>query len=107
LRDPDEAIRYWAVAGMADNREKPLARLREAMRDSSAVVRVAAARAVGDSAAVAVLETELANSNEWVRLGAAIALDELSAGAAALRNAARDTNEYVRRIAEHAAAPRG
>jgi uncharacterized sulfatase len=102
LRDPDEAIRYWAVSGMAHGREKPLGRLRAAMRDSSAVVRVVAARAMGDDDAVKLLEAELANSNEWVRLRAAIALDELGIASAGLRNAARDGNEYVRRIAAHA-----
>jgi N-sulfoglucosamine sulfohydrolase len=107
LRDPDEAVRYWAVVGMADRPVKPIALLREAMRDPSAVVRVAAARAVGDSGAVAILETELGNSNEWLRLRAAIALDELRVAGEAMRNAARDTNEYVRRIAAHATAPRG
>jgi N-sulfoglucosamine sulfohydrolase len=107
LLDPDEAIRYWAVAGMAHGREKPLAGLRVAMRDSSAVVRIAAARALGGSEAVALLERELANSNEWVRLRAAIALDELGVASDALRNAARDGNEYVRRIVEHATRPRG
>ena len=76
LRDPDEAIRYWAVIGMAHGRVKSLSRIRAAMRDLSAVVRVAAAREVGDAEAVKLLEAELANPNEWVRLRAAIALDE-------------------------------
>jgi len=104
MRDPDEAIRYWAVMGMAQARPKPFARLREAMRDSSAVVRVAAAREVGGPDAVALLEKELASPNEWLRLRAAIALDELGVASEALRNAARDANDYVRRIAAHAAA---
>jgi HEAT repeat protein len=65
-------------------------------------VRIAAAREVGDAEAVTLLEAELANSNEWVRLRAAIALDELGIASAGLRNAARDGNEYVRRIAAHA-----
>jgi uncharacterized sulfatase len=107
LRDPDEAIRYWAVTGMAYGREKPLSRLREAMRDSSAVVRIGAAREVGDAEAVKLLEAELANSNEWVRLRAAIALDELGMAPAGLRSAARDGNEYVRRIVAHALNPGG
>jgi uncharacterized sulfatase len=102
MRDPDEAIRYWAVMGMAQARPKPFARLREAMRDSSAVVRVAAAREVGGPDAVASLEKELTNPNEWLRLRAAIALDELGVASEALRNAARDANDYVRRIAAHA-----
>lgn len=107
LRDPDEAIRYWAVIGMAHGRVKSLSRIRAAMRDLSAVVRVAAAREVGDADAVKLLEAELANSNEWVRLRAAIALDELDLASAGLRNAARDGNEYVRRIAAHALKPGG
>ncbi len=103
LRDPDEAIRYWAVCGLAHGREKPVARLREAMKDEAGVVRVAAAQAVGDKDAVALLEKELASPNEWLRLRAAIALDELGVESDVLRKAAGDANEYVRRVAAHAA----
>ncbi len=100
-RDPDEAIRYWAAMWMAHGCDKSPERLREAMRDQSATVRVAAARFVADAAAIALLEKELANANEWVRLRAATALDELGVASPALRAAAQDSNEYVRRIVAH------
>jgi uncharacterized sulfatase len=98
LEDPDPAFRYWAVIGMRE-------RAKKALGDPSPVVRVAAARALAD---VPLLVRELHNSSEWVRLHAAIALDELGGKARpaldALRQAQKDANEYVRRVADHAVA---
>jgi uncharacterized sulfatase len=96
LADPDPAVRYWAVAGT----ENPDPKL---LHDSHAVVRIAAARKLGD---VATLVRDLQTGSEWARLQAAIALDELGPKAAPARNtlhaALKDSNEYVVRVATHA-----
>jgi uncharacterized sulfatase len=98
LEHQDPAFRYWAVTGLADAEA-----VRKTLRDRAAVVRIAAARATGD---VGVLVHELENGAEWDRLYAAIALDDLGAGAGgaagALRAALTDRNEYVVRVAQHA-----
>ena len=56
--------------------------------------------------ALGVLERALEDSNEWVRLHAAEALDRMGEKArpalGALRRAAKDSNEYVRRVVDHA-----
>jgi N-sulfoglucosamine sulfohydrolase len=105
LDDPDPALRYWAIQGLA-NKE----RIVKAMSDSAPVVRIAAARAAhrqpGDNKAIAVMIRELKSDQEWVRLHAVTALDELGGAAKpameALREALKDSNEYVRRVATHA-----
>ncbi len=101
LDDADAAVRYWGVVRLAG--ETARERLLAAMNDPAPVVRIAAARAVSN---VPLLVRELKSDQEWVRLHAALALDELGgkAGPAreALRAAARDANNYVRRVAEHA-----
>jgi uncharacterized sulfatase len=84
--DPDPAIRWW---------------LARSTSDPHPAVRVAAARKSRD---IAVLTRELASDNEWVRLAAANALDELGASEP-LRSALQDKNDYVRKIAEHGARP--
>lgn len=56
--------------------------------------------------ATAALAVELRDANPWVRLHAAIALDEMAASAkpaaSALRAALNDANQYVGRVAAHA-----
>ncbi len=90
LSDPDPAVRYWAVLGSAA--------VKPALADPEAVVRIAAARKLRD---LEVLKRELGSTNEWVRLHAATALDELGI-AEPLRPMLNDSNEYVKRVAEHA-----
>ncbi|MBM3746064.1 MAG: DUF229 domain-containing protein [Acidobacteria bacterium] len=116
LADPDPAFRYWAVRGLTKSAESAQAakeRVLNALKDPSPVVRIAAARAAAahldDANAVALLGRELRHDNEWVRLHAAIALDELGPKArpaqAALR-AVLDVKDsgYVARVVEHALA---
>ncbi len=113
--DADAAVRYWALTGLgtiADARiTDATAVVRNGLADPSAVVRVAAARAllrVGEPAeALAVLQSELVSGEEWVRLHAAIALDEADEAARSalesLHNAREnDPNKYVVRVANRA-----
>ena len=113
---PHPAVRWWAVTGLNNLTAVPgegRAALRRALDDPSAVVRVAAAagvvRRMPDDAAPAleVLKAALADGDEWVRLQAALALDELGPRArpalGALRAAVNDgTSKYVARVANHA-----
>ncbi|MFQ6096249.1 MAG: sulfatase-like hydrolase/transferase, partial [Armatimonadota bacterium] len=114
-RDPDAAVRYWAVVGLGNvAADSPPAThaLRQALSDDAAIVRVAAARALCRAGltgeAMPVLVAELSNPNDWVRLSAMDALDNLGEAARpaldAIKRANEDPNRYVRRIAEHALA---
>lgn len=113
LEEVHASIRYWAVIGLAaldtpESREK----VGERLRDSAAVVRVTAAAALlrGQPAsedAVHVLRAELQSPHEWIRLHAAIALDEAGESARPalheLQAALEDReNKYVVRVANHA-----
>jgi len=114
LKDKNAAIRYWAAVGLGNlNQEaKPLIKeLYSAINDKSAVVRIAAARALcildKEIDALPVLVGELKSPNEWVRLGAAIILVKIGEKARpaieALQEAMKDTeNKYVVRVANHA-----
>jgi uncharacterized sulfatase len=109
----DGAVRWWAVVGLgragpgqAERREA----LREALKDASPVVRVAAAdglrRHGRGKEALPVLLAALKDDNPWVRHAAALGLDALGKEAApalpALKAALKDDNDYVRRVAGHA-----
>jgi arylsulfatase A-like enzyme len=113
LGDPDPAFRYWAMvsftrtpAAVQENRE----RIGAGLKDAAAIVRIVAARAAAeylqDASAVALLAQELKGSNEWARLQAMIALDELGERARpardAIQAATKDPNDYVQRVARHA-----
>ncbi|MCB1231291.1 MAG: HEAT repeat domain-containing protein, partial [Verrucomicrobiae bacterium] len=115
LDDSDAAVRYWAATGLGNIGEEAktegLAPAGEALKDKSAVVRVAAARALirmGEAEeALPVLEKELAGPEQWTRLHAAIVLDE--AGDVArpalpnLKQALKDQpNKYIVRVANKA-----
>ena len=114
LDDPDAAFRYWAVVGLTQTAESTQAikeQLLKALDDPAPVVRIAAARAAAahldDPRAVPLLARELKNQNEWARLHAAIALDELGEKARPARQALQETlpvkdSGYVARVAEHA-----
>ncbi|MDP7206187.1 MAG: HEAT repeat domain-containing protein, partial [Pirellulaceae bacterium] len=114
LQSPDAAIRYWALVGLGNLSEKAAASADAVTRhldDPSAIVRIAAARALArmnmPGPALVVLQQELASSEEWVRLNAAIVLDEMDEQARpaimALKEAVKDRqNKYVVRVANRA-----
>ncbi|MFQ6133472.1 MAG: sulfatase-like hydrolase/transferase [Armatimonadota bacterium] len=114
LDDPDPAIRYWAVTGLGNLGQNParaLDRLKQALTDEAAIVRVAAARALCnmglDDQGVPVLINELKGPNDWARLAAVDVLDNLGErGRPALevlrQDAKNDKNRYVVRVVEHA-----
>jgi uncharacterized sulfatase len=114
LGSADAAVRYWALVGLGNLGEKAAASASAVARsldDPSASVRIAAARALArmnqPGPALEVLQEELASSEEWVRLNAAIVLDEMDEQArpaiAALKKATRDgQNKYVVRVANRA-----
>lgn len=90
--DPSAAVR--AVVA----KRRPSA---EMLQDSSAAVRIAAAQGLGNAAAVA---KELESPEEWTRLLAAIALDEMGEKARPVVPAlqaviGKDPNKYVSRVA--------
>lgn len=84
LSDRDAAVRYWGAVGIGNvatvNRSAASA-VRAALDDSSAVVRIAAARALcrlgTPEPALPVLVRELREGEQWERLHAAIVLDEI------------------------------
>lgn len=109
LEDADSAVRYWGaigcrVLGKADER------LVKALGDASPSVRIAAADALSRLGrledALPVLARGLKDDNEWARLHAATVLDSLGAKADPVRDAikaaADDKNDYVRRVIQHA-----
>ncbi|MEA3364096.1 MAG: sulfatase-like hydrolase/transferase [Candidatus Hydrogenedentes bacterium] len=112
-KSPHASIRYWAVTGLGLlNSEAPRDALATSLDDSSPTVRVAAALALfrcgsADEQTLDVLRHELQSPKEWVRLHAAIALDEMGEAARPaeqeLKEALDDThNKYVVRVANRA-----
>ncbi|MBM3726183.1 MAG: sulfatase [Acidobacteria bacterium] len=101
-RDADAAVRYWAAVGLG--RAGAGRDLKGLVDDASPAVRVAAARGLAD---VDLLVRELDGPNDFARLQAVQALDEMGAAARPARaRIARlekeDSNDYVRRVAGHA-----
>jgi len=101
MKDENAAVRYWSAIGLGnlDNEVKPTAELLgRVLNDRSGVVRIAAARALCmidmETSALRVLTSELKSQNEWVRLNAAIILDEIGEKArpaiGALKEALKD-----------------
>jgi hypothetical protein len=115
LDDKDSAVRYWGAIGcrVLGEKAKPAeGRLAKALSDGSPSVRIAAADALSRlgrfEETLPVLVRGLQDENEWARLHAATVLDGLGAEADPVRDAikaaATDKNEYVRRVVEHALA---
>ena len=115
IGDSDAAVRYWAATGLGNIGEAAKAEggelAREALKDGSAVVRVAAARALirmGEpTEALPVLTKELSGPEQWTRLHAAIVLDEADEVARPvlpeLKAALKDQpNKYIIRVANRA-----
>jgi HEAT repeat protein len=110
LADADPAVRYWGAIGLraaAKGGEDPL---RKALEDSSVSVRIAAADALSRlgrlDEALPALARALKDENEWARHHAATVLDSLGAKADPVRDAVRaaagDKNDYVKRVIQHA-----
>jgi uncharacterized sulfatase len=83
-RDKDAAVRYWGAIGIGNrgaDASEAADRMNELLNDASAVVRVAAARALcrmnRPEPALPVLVKILADGAQWERLHAIIALDEI------------------------------
>ena len=86
LAHEDAAVRYWGATGIGNIGMEAITeadRMLEALGDESAVVRIAAARALCrmklPDKALPVLANELENGQQWERLHAAIVLDEIDA----------------------------
>ncbi len=110
LANPDSALRWWGATGLGvHGNEAAIPALRQALKDTSPSVRVAAADALrrrGQTDGLLDVLTEcLKDDNPWVRHAAALALDELGQAAAparaALQAATKDSNEYVVRVVTH------
>ncbi len=114
LNNKSASIRYWAVTGIGNLKpilKQDLEVLTDMLKDSSAVVRIAAAfslcRMDKVTNSLPVLVRELQSEEEWVRLHAAIVLDRIGEKARpaipVLRQALKDThNKYVVRVVNHA-----
>ena len=110
----DAAVRYWAFIGIGNLASKAKTAqqvTRSALKDESPSVRIAAARALchmnQPEQALPVLVEQLKSKREWVRLNAAIVLDEIDEQARptieALQVARKDKqNKYVARVANRA-----
>lgn len=107
LSDAAPAVRQRAAMATAMLPKMPKgaeAKLRPLLKDQSAGVRVAAAYALVD---IAVLRQELTSPEEWTRLNAALALDQLGEKARPAIDDLRarvkaDANRYVARVANRA-----
>ncbi|UCE17230.1 MAG: sulfatase-like hydrolase/transferase [Gemmatimonadota bacterium] len=114
LNDNNPSVRYWALIGignLGNEVQGSIVEVRKLLDDSSSTIRVAAAEALcklGEvSEALPVLEMELQSDEEWIRLHAAIVIDELGEKARStipfLHEALNDQdNKYVVRVANHA-----
>jgi len=110
MKDERPSVRWWAarkLSNLGRNAQAAAPVLTDALKDSSAGVRVASARALckmdKEETALPLLLRELRNSNQVVRHYAALALEDIGEKAyPALENlkaAKNDKYEYVRRVA--------
>jgi len=114
IDDEDAAVRYWAATGIGNigkNAEGLIDELKVQIEDPAPVVRVAVARAlcmIGEAeTGLPVLAEELGSDQEWTRLYAAIALDELGETAKPVVEALRkglknQPNKYIVRVCNKA-----
>lgn len=108
----DAAARWWGLTGLANQSAIPdstVETFRSGLKDSSAAVRLAAARGMyraGHSeAALKLLIQELDSNNEFVRHAAVVEIDEMGADGAPAQHAIQTMNQssgYIRNIAAHA-----
>ncbi len=115
LKHPNEAVRFWAAYNLGNEKDnasyhKVLPRLAECLQDPVPVVRLTAARAICKMSypdgTLQTITDELRNQDEWVRLYAALVLDELGESSRPaideLNAVMDDENKYVVRVANHA-----
>ncbi len=113
LNSEHSSVRYWAVIGLIRQMAASTtahAAVTDALSDETAVVAVAAAQGAlkfdDHETALQTLVAGLRDSDPWVRLKAAIALDDSGdkarSAVPALREARDDENGYVVRVADHA-----
>jgi len=115
LNHPNEAVRFWAAYNLGNEEkntgyQQTLPFLGELLQDPVPVVRLAAARAIckmsSPDRAMKTITDELKNEDEWVRLYAALVLDELGETSRPvmenLEGVMDDQNKYVVRVANHA-----
>ena len=114
LADADAAVRYWGAIGLGNAGAKASSvkgKLVDALGDSSPSVRIAASRALLEmgttEGALETLAKALASKEQWVRLSAALTLDEADDQARpvikSLQAALKDKqNKYVVRVANRA-----
>ncbi len=116
-RDSDSVVRFWSIVGLmvlkAED-DAAQAACSEALDDSAPCVRIAASRALGRCGRAeetlpilkAIMEDE--EENEWARLRALIALDDLDEKAApcaeAMEKLLEKDNKYLGRVARRALA---
>ena len=114
MDDSDAAVRYWGATGIGNIGKDAVeveSLMIKALKDDSASVRVAAARALcmmdKPNEAIPVLIDTLSGPHEWARLQAAIVLDSIGEMARpaedALKKAlSKQPNKYITRVANHA-----
>ncbi len=112
LKHDNDAVRYWAAIQLGNSPELRSAKPMKAdmLKDPTPVVRFSVARAMvmqGDlTQGLAELQNGLQHGDEWVRLHAALNIDELGEVARAalpdLQSVMKDENKYVVRVANHA-----
>lgn len=115
LKHTNEAVRFWAAYILGNEKDnsdyqKALPFLGELLQDPVPVVRLAAARAIckmsSPDGTMITITDELKNDDEWVRLYAALVLDELGESSRPviedLNGVMDDNNKYVVRVANHA-----
>lgn len=99
-KDQDAAVRYWGAVGignLAVDTDSAQTQMFDLLQDSSAAVRLAAARALcrmgKPEPALPVLVRELTNGAQWERLQAANFLDEIDQQAAPVAESMRNALE--------------
>ncbi len=115
FNDDDSAVRYWAAMGVGNiaprSSTDALVLTRRLLKDSSASVRIAAARAMArmgeTKESLPTLKKALSGPHQWARLQSAIVLDEMGDQARPLipelKKALYDQpNKYIVRVANRA-----
>jgi len=115
LKHGNEAVRFWAAYGLGNDsghftHKQILLDLVELLDDQVPVVRLAVGRAICKNSdqerAMETITNELKSDDEWVRLYAALVLDELGETSRPvidhMQGVMEDENKYVVRVANHA-----